>query len=99
MILPRYSIRTVLYLVVLVAVVALVAGQGVAGAEWAIAFTIAVGSLVIFWMMYVLFYGIISLFALIALKQDLQQSEGAHYPAFRNLQQRAETGEKPQEEA
>ncbi|QDU57136.1 hypothetical protein [Aeoliella mucimassa] len=83
MMLPRYSMRTVLYLAALVAMIALVAGQGVQGAPWAIAFTVGVCSLAVCWLMYILFYGVISLFARLVLGQNLQQATGGHYPTTR----------------
>ncbi len=80
MILPSYSIRTIFYLAIVVALVALVAGQAVQGAEWAIAVTIAVGSLVLTWLVYVLFYGIVVIFSRVALFREIRSPQPAYYP-------------------
>ena len=80
MLLPRYSIRSVLYLAVLVAVVAVVAGQAVAGATWAVAITIGIASLLITWSVHVVFYGIVAGFARVVLPVAERRSQPAYYP-------------------
>lgn len=83
MLLPRYSIRAVLYLAVIVALLALVAGQAVVGTTWAIGITIAVASLAVVWLVYVLFYGMVVGFARVALPGESRSSRPAHYPELR----------------
>lgn len=80
MILPRYSIRTILLLAIGVAVVALVAGQAVQGANWAIAVTVAVGSLLLTAMTYVVFYGMVAIFSRVALAREVRLPHPAYYP-------------------
>ncbi|WP_425399763.1 hypothetical protein [Aeoliella sp.] len=82
MLLPRYSIRTVLYLAILFAVVGLVAGQAVQGAHWAQAVTVAVGSLAVLWLVFALFYGIVALFALATERRSMDAAQ-SYYPASR----------------
>ncbi|CAK9037524.1 Uncharacterized protein SCF082_LOCUS22215 [Durusdinium trenchii] len=80
MLLPRYSIRTVLLLAILVAVVALVAGQAVQGAAWAQAVTVAVGSLAVLWLVFAVFYGMVALFALVTNNRSALAATRSHYP-------------------
>ncbi|MEX2169232.1 MAG: hypothetical protein WD851_07970 [Pirellulales bacterium] len=54
MLLPRFTLRSVLWGVTLCAVVALVAGQAVAGQDWAVATLAAVGGAVFFFLIYAL---------------------------------------------
>lgn len=86
MLLPRFTIRSVLYLAVVVALIALVAGQAVQGAMWAMAITIAVGGLVIGWGVFLTFYGIVVAFARVALARELQTPKPAYYPAPRRTE-------------
>lgn len=85
MLIPSYSIRTILYLAIVVAVVAVIAGQAVQGAHWAIAVTIAIGSLGLSWVVFVLFYGIVSSFARVALAHEVHTPRPAYYPESRRV--------------
>ena len=85
MILPSYSIRTIMYLAIVVALVAVVAGQAVQGAHWAIAATIAVGSPLLSWLVFVLFYGIVASFARVALAEEVHAPHPAYYPEQRRV--------------
>jgi CBS-domain-containing membrane protein len=83
MILPSYSLRSILYLAIVVALVAVVAGQAVQGADWAVAVTVAVGSLVLTSVVLILFYGIVASFARIALYRESRSPRPAYYPETR----------------
>lgn len=83
MILPSYSIRTIMYVAAALAVVALIAGQAVEGAYWAICVTVAVGSMVLCWVMYALFYAMVAAFARVALSRDSSSASAAYYPPAR----------------
>ncbi|MCO6044539.1 hypothetical protein NG895_11540 [Aeoliella sp. ICT_H6.2] len=91
MLLPRYSIRTVLYVAILVAVVALIAGQAVQGAFWAQGVTVAVASLAVLWLVFALFYGMVAAFALIATPDAAQAASRSHYPESRQNSSPADT--------
>ncbi len=80
MILPSYSLRAILHLAIVVAVVALIAGQAVQGTNWAIAVTVAVASVVLSWLVFVLFYGIVASFSRVALSRETHAPQPAYYP-------------------
>lgn len=84
MILPSFSIRTIMYVAAALAVVALVAGQAVDGTAWAICVTVAVGSLVVCWVVYALFYAIAAAFARVVLSRESNATPEAYYPAPRS---------------
>lgn len=94
MLLPRYSIRTVLLLAILVAMVALVAGRAVQGASWAQAVTIALGSLVILWLVFALFYGMVVAFARITSIHSPGGAPRSYYPESRQNLTAADTSPK-----
>lgn len=54
--LPRFTLRWAFLIVTLCAFIALVAGQAVAGKEWAIAVIIALGGAAFFLVVYALFF-------------------------------------------
>ena len=80
MFLPRYSLRTILYLAVVVAVVAVVAGQAVRGSAWAIALTVGIGSLGVTWMVFASFYAIVTLYARVAMASEAKGPRAPYFP-------------------
>ncbi|MGI9457637.1 MAG: hypothetical protein ACR2NU_13820 [Aeoliella sp.] len=99
MFLPRYSLRTILYLAVAVAIVAVVAGQAVRGALWAIALTIGIGSLGVSWFVLVVFYAIVAAFARVALTPEFQQPLPAYYPEIHPDEPASAAGQQGQSES
>jgi hypothetical protein len=59
MLLPRFTLRSVLLAVTCCAFIAPVIGQAVAGRPWAIATSVALCGTAAFFLVYALFYGII----------------------------------------
>ena len=64
MLLPRFTLRSVLWGVAACAVVAFVAGQAVAGQTWALASLLALGGAVIFFAIYALSYVLVRMMPL-----------------------------------
>lgn len=83
MLLPRYSLRTILLLAVAVAVLAVVAGEAVTGAVWARAITLAVGAVVLNWMVLASFYAFVAVFSRVASIDGNRARQAPHYPAPR----------------
>lgn len=81
MLLPRYSIRTILYLAILVAVMGVVGRQAVGQSTWAIAVVVAVGSLLLSALVYLAFYAIVAAFARVTGPNGGKSSVAAYYPA------------------
>jgi hypothetical protein len=63
MLLPRFSIRTALVIVTVVAVISLFAGQALGGRAWALGLTVAVVSVPIALVVHAAFYWVAMLFA------------------------------------
>ena len=63
MLLPQFSLKTVLLLVSACACFFLVAGQAYQGEAWAIGVTVAVSSLPVCFLVYAIFYGITAVVA------------------------------------
>lgn len=80
MLLPRYSIRSVMYLAVAVAGVAVVGREALAGDFWAIGLIAAIGSLAVSWTVLALFYAIVAAFARVALPAEMKRPQPAYYP-------------------
>ena len=68
-----------------VALAALVAGMAVDGKSWAIAVTVALGGVVLAFLVYILFYGMVALFARVAMTREFQSPRPAYYPAPRRV--------------
>ncbi len=68
-----------------VALVALVAGMAVDGKSWAIAVTVALGGGVLAFLLYTLFYGMVALFARVAMAREFQSPRPAYYPTPRRV--------------
>jgi len=81
MLLPRYSIRTILYLAFAVAIVGVVGRQAVSESAWAIAVLVAVGSVAICALVYMAFYAIVAVFARVTGVSGEKLSAPAYYPA------------------
>lgn len=81
MLLPRYSIRTILYLALAVAVIGVVGRQAVNESAWAIAVLVAVGTMAICALTYASFYAIIAVFARVTGVSGEKFSAPAYYPA------------------
>jgi hypothetical protein len=81
MLLPRYSLRWFFYIIVVVALLGLIVGEGLQGARWAMAIALGVASLAVTWSVLVLFYAIVSGYAAIALGKDDRKGRDAYYPA------------------
>lgn len=92
MFLPRFSIRTMMVVAIAVALAALLVGMAVDGKSWAIAVTVALGGVVLAFMMYVLFYGMVALFARVAMSREFQTPRPAYYPAPRQVSADEENG-------
>lgn len=86
MLLPRYSLRTIFLLALLVALIAVIAGQAVTGAMWAIAITVAVGAVVLNWLVFASFYALVAGFSRVASIKPSGPAGGAYYPAPRPLE-------------
>lgn len=91
MLLPRYSIRTVFYLAIVVAVVALIAGEAGEGALWAKALIVGVASLAVTWATFVLFYGMVAAFSRVTGVHGTYRPRPAHYPALRSTPDAGDT--------
>jgi hypothetical protein len=63
MLLPRYSIRTALAIVTVVAVLSLFAGQALGGRAWALGLTVAVASVPLALIVHAAFFALGSAFA------------------------------------
>jgi hypothetical protein len=63
MLLPRYSIRTALAIVTVVAVLSLFAGQALGGRAWALGLTVAVASVPLALVVHAAFFALGSAFA------------------------------------
>lgn len=81
MLLPRYSLRWFFYIIVVVALLGVIVGEGVQGAHWAMAIALGVASLAVTWSVLILFYAVVSGYAAIALGDEDRRGRAAHYPA------------------
>lgn len=98
MLLPRYSLRWFFYIIALVALLGVVIGEGVQGANWALAVAWGVASLAVAWMVMVLFYALVTLYTLVALPAGERKGRAAYYPAPARPRPAATEGASPQHE-
>lgn len=92
MLLPRYSLRWFFYIIAVVALLGVVVGEGVQGANWALAIAWGVASLVVAWVTMVLFYAFVSLYTFVALPAAERRGRVAYYPAPANPRPAAAEG-------
>jgi hypothetical protein len=81
MLLPRYSLRWFFYLIILVALLGVIVGQGVQGSRWAIAVACGVASLGATWLVMIAFYAMARLSAAILLPAGAPRQMEAYYPS------------------
>lgn len=79
--LPRYSIRTMFYLAVGVALLAIVVGQAVEGETWALGMSWGVATVLVTWPVMLLFYAIVAAYARLAIPRRERVGTKAYYPA------------------
>lgn len=79
--LPRYSIRTMFYLAIGVVMLAIVIGQGFQGELWALAVTVGAASLLLTWLVLLLFYAMVAAYARVAIPPSQRVGAKAYYPA------------------
>ncbi len=78
MLLPRFTIRTLLVMLTACAVVAVVIGTAFRGQEWAWGITIAVASLGVTAVVHAAWFGVVSVFAQLAPTKSLPAPIAAH---------------------
>lgn len=81
MFLPRYSLRWFFYLIVAVALLSVIIGQGVQGSKWALAVVCGVASLGVTWGVMIAFYAMARLSAAILLPAESAGRQEPYYPA------------------